>query len=546
MCGTDFNFDGISLSSKGFIICEFEAPSGAQVRDNGSQIVFETVSSNNGTKNHLIHTKFEDCVAYDFDICKNPDMFDDLEISEGEYRSLMRWLNVKDFKPFYFVDLGIALFDSSIFESSAITSEDLQNALSVCYYNGSFNIESIKVGGVLYGLRLHLTTDSPFGFGGEISQEVSFLSLTTKQHIGVMSDDHGYIYPDMEITCKASGILTITNETVGKSMTIKGCTNGETITIHGDSFLIETSSLSHNICDDFDYNFLPIDTLGSLTGGNTNTFSTTSPCTITFKYRPVIKKVPFSNIRIGDIITVNPDGVVSASIDASYIGAIPLAQKGAANGIASLDSSGKIHSSQLPSYVNDVIEGYYYNGAFYSQASHTNRISGESGKIYVDIHTNALYRFGGSAFIKIASAGSTESTDTGGQSGANGQDGKSAYQIAVENGYSGTVSEWLNSLKGTDGQNGADGQNGKSAYELAVENGYSGSVSQWLLSLKGADGQNGTNGTNGKSAYEIAVDNGFSGTETQWLDSLSGDMSEFENTLGDISSLLDNINGEAV
>lgn len=41
------------------------------------------------------------------------------------------------------------------------------------------------------------------------------------------------------------------------------------------------------------------------------------------------------------------------------------------------------------------------------------------------------------------------------------------------------------------------GSAGKSAYELAVENGYQGSVSQWLASLKGQDGTNGTNGTNG-------------------------------------------------
>lgn len=38
--------------------------------------------------------------------------------------------------------------------------------------------------------------------------------------------------------------------------------------------------------------------------------------------------------------------------------------------------------------------------------------------------------------------------------------GKSAYQIAVENGFEGTVEEWLKSLKGTDGKDGIDGQNG--------------------------------------------------------------------------------------
>ena len=136
-----------------------------------------------------------------------------------------------------------------------------------------------------------------------------------------------------------------------------------------------------------------------------------------------------------------------------------------------------------------------------------------------------------------------------------GKDGKSAYQIAIENGFVGTETEWLESLKGIDGkdgadgepgkdgidgQNGADGQDGvngsdgKSAYEIAVANGFTGTEAEWLESLKGIDGKDGadglpgkdgepgTNGTDGKSAYIIAVEHGFTGTETEWLASLKG------------------------
>ena len=46
------------------------------------------------------------------------------------------------------------------------------------------------------------------------------------------------------------------------------------------------------------------------------------------------------------------------------------------------------------------------------------------------------------------------------QSGVNGKDGLSAYEIAKENGFVGTVSEWLESLKGADGRDGVDGKNG--------------------------------------------------------------------------------------
>ena len=47
------------------------------------------------------------------------------------------------------------------------------------------------------------------------------------------------------------------------------------------------------------------------------------------------------------------------------------------------------------------------------------------------------------------------------QAGANGKDGRSAYEIAIENGFVGTVAEWLESLKGRDGKDGLPGKDGK-------------------------------------------------------------------------------------
>ena len=67
---------------------------------------------------------------------------------------------------------------------------------------------------------------------------------------------------------------------------------------------------------------------------------------------------------------------------------------------------------------------------------------------------------------------------------AENTNGKSAYELAVENGFKGTVKEYLISLRGKDG---------KSAYELACENGFRGSVKQWLRSLYGNGGSSGTN-----------------------------------------------------
>ena len=94
--------------------------------------------------------------------------------------------------------------------------------------------------------------------------------------------------------------------------------------------------------------------------------------------------------------------------------------KGQHDGLASLDSSGKVPSSQLPSYVDDVIEGYYYNSKFYKEESHKNEITGESGKIYTDLGNNKTYRWSGTTYTEISASlalGETSSTAYPGDKG---------------------------------------------------------------------------------------------------------------------------------
>lgn len=69
----------------------------------------------------------------------------------------------------------------------------------------------------------------------------------------------------------------------------------------------------------------------------------------------------------------------------------------------------------------------------------------------------------------IADANKALEIAQGLEGGGSGADGKSAYEIAVENGFEGTETEWLESLRGQDGQNGADGQNGQDGFSPIVE-----------------------------------------------------------------------------
>ena len=80
-------------------------------------------------------------------------------------------------------------------------------------------------------------------------------------------------------------------------------------------------------------------------------------------------------IPIGDGLNINSDGELET--EDAYI---PTSEKGTASGVATLTEAGKVPEAQLPSYVDDAIEGYLYEGHFYADSAHTEEITGERGK----------------------------------------------------------------------------------------------------------------------------------------------------------------------
>lgn len=97
--------------------------------------------------------------------------------------------------------------------------------------------------------------------------------------------------------------------------------------------------------------------------------------------------------------------------------------------------TGVIDASHLPSYVDDVLEGYLSNSKFYktkgSDNTYTGEITGETGKIYVDLDSNKTYRWSGTAYVVISETlalGETSST------AYRGDRGKIAYDHAAAKG----------------------------------------------------------------------------------------------------------------
>lgn len=122
--------------------------------------------------------------------------------------------------------------------------------------------------------------------------------------------------------------------------------------------------------------------------------------------------------------------------------------------------------------------------------------------------------------------------------GVTGKPGKSAYDIWLELGNTGSEQEFMDYLKGKDGKDGQDGRDGidgeqgpagESAYQLWLGLGNTGSIEDFLNSLKGEKGEDGIvgrDGVDGKSAYQIWIDAGNAGTEADFISSLAGEDGE--------------------
>lgn len=129
-----------------------------------------------------------------------------------------------------------------------------------------------------------------------------------------------------------------------------------------------------------------------------------------------------TNVTIDSAMSSTSTNPVQNSVIYNELnGKLDTSLKGAASGLAELDSSGKVPSSQLPSYVDDVLE-YDSSSDFPT--------TGETGKIYVATDTNLTYRWSGSSYIEISESlalGETSSTAYRGDYGA------AAYKHAVTN-----------------------------------------------------------------------------------------------------------------
>ena len=270
MRATDFIYDGVQLSSLGYIVCTFDS-GGTDSSSAGSEITFNSVKQHGGVYYAQTGTEYEQCFSTTFSICKNTTDGPGQEIPLDEYRKLMRWLNRRRFYDFVLLD-------------------PKENGWKDITFQGSFNVEKIEFAGNIIGLNLTFNTNRPFGVGKTTTVAFSIEAANGTYNITNDSDEIGVLYPDLlEVTCKQDGDLSITNNLEGRVTFITGCTAGEKITMDCVDKIVTSSLASHKkIYNDFNFTFFR---LYNSYSDRVNTITFSIPCDVKIIYRPIRKVV---------------------------------------------------------------------------------------------------------------------------------------------------------------------------------------------------------------------------------------------------------------
>ena len=153
-------------------------------------------------------------------------------------------------------------------------------------------------------------------------------------------------------------------------------------------------------------------------------------------YYEIIVKDGENVTTLDRVDSASTQPVRSSALYTEFNKKINRSEKGANNGVATLDSNGRIPNNQLPSYVDDVIEGYYYNNKFYEESTHQTEVVPEGGKIYINIPNGHCYRWGGSTYAKISenlTIGTTSGTAFSGERGLTVESKVNLLKQAVAN-----------------------------------------------------------------------------------------------------------------
>lgn len=266
---TDFIYDGVKLSSLGYLVGS-AVTSNNESASAGSKLELSTVYNRGNYITSIVDATYKEQITATFDIIKYAcnDTADSI-VEDREISYIMRWLNKPQyckFKP---------LYDDASFPD--------------VFFMGTFTeINTIQKGGNVVGFTLTFTSNAPYGYA-----DYDDISFSLEKNIPFIyydeSDADGIHYPEsMIIEISGNDDFQLYNDLTKKKTIINNCI-GDTITfdcIH-KTVLSNKSSQHTTFFKDFNYVFPGF--ISSYITGEPNILTSTMNCDVTLIYKPIRK-----------------------------------------------------------------------------------------------------------------------------------------------------------------------------------------------------------------------------------------------------------------
>jgi phage-related protein len=267
-----FIYKNIDSLTHNLQIVNFESNSTEKVFGLSRSVQKGDITKYRTSPNHY-GTRYSDGLTFSISVKRQPDGAGrDLPFTTQQYRQVLAWLTSQK------LPIELRMYNMSE-----------QN--TVCYFGLFTEVEPIIVDGKLYGMKFTFVCNSPFGY---TPKQVYTVSGGSSIVINNISDERETnIYPVIEITPTATGTITITNETIGHSFSIK-CVANNKVTIDCANMTIQDTAGIVSFSDlQIGLNDLTSLWTPELVYGN-NTISVTGNATVNIECRYPLK--------VGDVV----------------------------------------------------------------------------------------------------------------------------------------------------------------------------------------------------------------------------------------------------
>lgn len=237
MDNINFVYNDKSLFDFDCMLCNFDSKSNIEVLETPT-ITFNTVQNNQNDTFNLTHTSYDRTLeSSDIGICKIDCQREDIYFTQDEIRAIYKWLDLRSFKN--------------------LIIENVEDFEDVYFVGGFTTIQQVKNNGRTIGFKLKFTSKYPYALSNDLLYRKTITSDNKTMIIINDSDDVRPLYPSsLKITLLENGNLTISNNLDSENdISIKNCKKDEVIEIDCQSRIIETSYSSHDIYNDFNYNY---------------------------------------------------------------------------------------------------------------------------------------------------------------------------------------------------------------------------------------------------------------------------------------------------